>query len=76
MTLQNFNNLTDETKLQIVWNNGKPLAMTEDANFSYVIYKVMGFKVELRYEKNSNKLPAVKGFTNVLESTALCIHPN
>jgi hypothetical protein len=49
MTLHNFNRLNVDNQLKLLWKNGFVTAERKSKNYSFILYSLFTFYVELRY---------------------------
>jgi hypothetical protein len=69
MTITQFNQLDEETQIDVAWKNGEIVASRFDEESKYILLQVFSFYVELRYNAASNVLDFVTNFvgTDLLE---------
>ena len=53
MTIHQFNNLDKEQQLESIWHNGFIIGERENGRYSFILYRIDTFYVELRYFQKS-----------------------
>jgi len=49
MTLHNFNRLNVDNQLKLLWRNGFVTGERKNKNYSFILYSLFTFYVEIRY---------------------------
>ena len=65
MTLYQFNVLTENEKIAIVWSKGDFVGDRTENNLSISLYQVQSFYVEVFYSGKENKISRLRSFSSM-----------
>ena len=66
MTLYEFNRLPDDHQLEQVWEQGVFLIRRKIARSYLILYALDGFFVEIRYDRDQNRVTACRSFRSLI----------
>lgn len=65
MTLYQFNLFNETQQAEILWDKGVHLSERKDHIFTYVLYQIDGFYVEVWYHREFNAIQRFRSFSSL-----------
>ena len=65
MTLYQLNVLDEQSRYQVLWDQGVHIAERVTTEYTLILYQIDGFYVEVKYNQKTNKIEGLRSFGSI-----------